>query len=84
MAARRKAIENRAKSLRGPASRYPTVARLHHAVASHLAGVLKPDPAIYRAVEKASGMKARWQSENSLIDAIKSAKSQLEEANREA
>ena len=35
-------------------------------------------------VEKASGMKARWQSEKSLIDAIKSAKSQLEEANREA
>ena len=44
--------------LRGPASRYPTVARLHHAVASHLAGVLKPDPAIYRAVEEASGIEA--------------------------
>lgn len=44
--------------LRGPASRYPTVARLRHAVASHLAGVLKPDPAIYRAVEEASGIPA--------------------------
>ena len=41
--------------LRGPQSRYPTVARLQHAVASHLAGVLKPDPAIYRAFEAASG-----------------------------
>ena len=34
--------------------------------------------------EKASGMKARWQSEKGLIDAIKDAKSQLEEAHREA
>ena len=44
--------------LRGPASRYPTVARLRHAVASHLAGVLKPDAAIYRAFEEASGVEA--------------------------
>ena len=44
--------------LRGPASRYPTVARLRHAVASHLVGVLKPDPAIYRAIETASRVDA--------------------------
>lgn len=44
--------------LRGPQSRYPTVARLQHAVASHLAGVLKPDPAIYRAFEVTSGQPA--------------------------
>ena len=35
-------------------------------------------------VEKSSGMKARWQSEKSLIDAIKDSKVKLEEANREA
>jgi len=35
-------------------------------------------------VEKSSGMKARWQSEKSLIDAIKESKVKLEEANREA
>jgi len=44
--------------LRGPDSRYPTVARLRHAVASHLAGVLKPDAAIYRAFEEVSGIPA--------------------------
>lgn len=44
--------------LRGPESRYPTVARLRHAVASHLAGVLKPDPSIYRAFEETSGVPA--------------------------
>lgn len=43
--------------LRGPGSRYPTVARLDHAVASHLAGVLKPDAAIYRAFEEATGVR---------------------------
>ncbi len=42
--------------LRGPQSRYPTVARLRHAVASHLARVLKPDVRIYRAFEAASGI----------------------------
>lgn len=42
--------------LRGPDSRYPTVARLRHAVASHLTGVLKPDAAIYRVFEEASGI----------------------------
>ena len=35
--------------------RYPTVRRLRHRVASHLAGVLKPEPAIYRAFEAAAG-----------------------------
>jgi ATP-dependent Clp protease ATP-binding subunit ClpB len=35
-------------------------------------------------VEKSSGMKARWQSEKGLIEAIKDGKSALEEANREA
>ncbi|MBM4411216.1 MAG: HAD-IA family hydrolase [Chloroflexi bacterium] len=44
--------------LRGPDTRYPTVARLRHAVASHLAGILKPDTAIYRAFEEASGVPA--------------------------
>ncbi len=44
--------------LRGPEARYPTVARLRHAVASHLAGVLKPDPAIYRAFQNTSGVPA--------------------------
>jgi ATP-dependent Clp protease ATP-binding subunit ClpB len=34
--------------------------------------------------EKSSGMKARWQSEKGLIEAIKEAKAQLEEAGREA
>jgi len=34
--------------------------------------------------EKSSEMKARWQSEKALIDAIKDSKTQLEEANREA
>ncbi len=37
------------------AGRYPTVRRLQHRVASHLAGVLKPDASIYRAFEEASG-----------------------------
>lgn len=41
--------------LRGPESRYPTVARLQYAVASHLTGVLKPDASIYRAFEEVSG-----------------------------
>ena len=44
--------------LRGTRSHFPTVARLQHAVASHLAGVLKPNPAIYRAFEAASGQPA--------------------------
>ncbi|MFM8520447.1 MAG: ATP-dependent chaperone ClpB [Solirubrobacterales bacterium] len=35
-------------------------------------------------VEEASSMKARWQSEKGLIEAIKEGKSALEEANREA
>jgi ATP-dependent Clp protease ATP-binding subunit ClpB len=35
-------------------------------------------------VEESSAMKARWQSEKGLIDAIKEGKSALEEANREA
>ncbi|HTU15896.1 MAG TPA: ATP-dependent chaperone ClpB [Solirubrobacterales bacterium] len=34
--------------------------------------------------EKSSEMKARWQSEKGLIEAIKDSKTQLEEANREA
>lgn len=37
------------------AGRYPTVRRLRHRVASHLAGMLKPNPSIYRAFEEASG-----------------------------
>lgn len=44
--------------LRGPQSQFPTVARLQYAVASHLAGVLKPSPAIYHAFEAASGQPA--------------------------
>lgn len=44
--------------LRGPESRYPTVARLRYTVASHLAGALKPDATIYRALEDASGVSA--------------------------
>jgi ATP-dependent Clp protease ATP-binding subunit ClpB len=35
-------------------------------------------------VETSSGMKARWQSEKGLIEAIKESKARLEEANREA
>ena len=35
-------------------------------------------------VETSSGMKARWQSEKGLIEAIKESKAKLEEANREA
>ena len=41
---------------RGPGSQYPSVARLGHAVASHLVGVLKPDVRIFRAFETASGI----------------------------
>ncbi len=44
--------------LRGPDACYPTVARLRHAVASHLAGILKPDAMIYRAFQEASGVPA--------------------------
>lgn len=41
--------------LRGAQSHFRTVAHLQNAVASHLAGVLKPSPAIYHAFEAASG-----------------------------
>lgn len=37
------------------AGRYPTVRRLRHRVASHLAGALKPDASIYQAFEEVSG-----------------------------
>ncbi len=42
--------------LRGPRALFPSVARLHHAVASHLVGALKPERAIYRAFEAACGV----------------------------
>jgi len=38
--------------------RFPTVARLQHAHASHLLRLAKPDPAIYRAFERETGFGA--------------------------
>jgi glucose-1-phosphatase len=35
---------------------FPTVARLHHRHASHLLGLIKPDIAIYRALEQRTGV----------------------------
>jgi glucose-1-phosphatase len=37
------------------AGRYPAIGRLGHHFASHRLGLMKPDPAIYRAVEAATG-----------------------------
>jgi FMN phosphatase YigB (HAD superfamily) len=37
------------------AGRYPAIGRLRHQFASHRFGMMKPDPAIYRAVETATG-----------------------------
>lgn len=42
--------------LRGPRALFPSVARLQFAVASHLVGALKPEEAIYRALEATSGV----------------------------
>jgi len=41
-----------AGTLSGGAPRFPTVARLEHAHASHLLRLAKPDPTIYRAFER--------------------------------
>lgn len=35
---------------------YPTMRRMHHRLASHLLGLAKPDPAIYRAAEQHLGI----------------------------
>ena len=43
-----------ASEISGGAPRFPTVARLEHAHASHLLRLAKPDPAIYRAFERES------------------------------
>lgn len=39
----------------GDAAEFPSVLRADHHFASHLLGLLKPDPAIYRAVEGGTG-----------------------------
>ena len=41
------------------AGRYPAIARLDHHFGSHRLGLMKPDPAIYRAVEAATGQSGR-------------------------
>lgn len=38
-------------------SRYPALRRVRHPVASHLIGARKPDPAAFRAVEEAAGVR---------------------------
>lgn len=42
----------------GDSSRFPTVARLRNAFASHLVGAAKPDAAFYEAVERETGVPA--------------------------
>lgn len=45
--------------LASKAGRYPAIARLDHHFGSHRLGLAKPDPAIYRAVEAATGQSGR-------------------------
>ena len=42
----------------GPAE-YPAVSLLHHHFASHLLGMVKPEPAIYEHLERATGARGR-------------------------